>query len=210
MSSSATPSGRSPLIGLIGGVAAGKSTVARWLADHGALWLDSDKAAREVLESPEVVEQLRARFPDAVVDGQGHVDRKAVAARVFGDDPAAIANRLWLERLIHPRVRALTEQRIDEAAGQYPAIVIDAPLLIEAGWADACDVILFVDTPLELRAKFAAARGWTREDFDKREQSQMPLADKRERATVIIANDGGLEKLYQQLDMFWVQLLGGH
>lgn len=206
---SAPPARRAPLIGLIGGVAAGKSTVARWLADHGALWIDSDKAAREVLETPEAIEQLRARFSDSVIKSDGHVDRKAVAERVFGDDPAAVSNRHWLEGLIHPRVRALTERRIREAADRYPAIVIDAPLLIEAGWADACDCILFVDTPHELRVQYASARGWTREEFAKREQSQLSLAEKRRRATVSITNDGSLEKLYGQLDQFWQQLLAG-
>ncbi|MGN6544608.1 MAG: dephospho-CoA kinase [Aureliella sp.] len=203
------PNKTPPLIGLIGGVAAGKSTVARWLADHGALWLDSDKAAREVLELPDVMQQLRVRFSDSVVDSHGKVDRKAVASRVFGTDPAAVANRLWLEGLIHPRVRALTEQRIAEAGDRYPAIVIDAPLLLEAGWGEACDCVLFVDTPLELRAQFAAARGWTPEEFAKREESQLSITEKRKRATAVVVNDGSLEKLYGELEQFWTRLMSG-
>ncbi len=99
---------RPVIIGLIGGVASGKSTAASHLSSLGALWLDSDKAAREVLHWPEVIQQLRSQFGDEVIDSQGLPDRKAIAARVFGDDEPQIRQRRWLEQLIHPRVRQLT------------------------------------------------------------------------------------------------------
>ncbi len=194
---------RPVIIGLIGGVASGKSTAASHLSSLGALWLDSDKAAREVLHWPEVIQQLRSQFGDEVIDSQGLPDRKAIAARVFGDDEPQIRQRRWLEQLIHPRVRQLTEQRIVDAGDTYPAILIDAPLLLEAGWGPRCDRILMIDTPESNRMQRAMERGWSAEEFRKREQSQLSIDQKRNSASDIIRNDGTVQQLYERLNEFW-------
>ncbi len=122
------------IVGLIGGIASGKSTVAKMLAGRGGLWLDADRMAHEVLRQREVIDQARNRFGDGVLTKDGQVDRQVLARRVFGEHPEARAHLEWLEGLIHPRVRALTEQRIVEDEGQHPFVIIDAPLLLEAGW----------------------------------------------------------------------------
>lgn len=191
------------LIGLIGGVASGKSTVARAMESKGALWLDADKLAHAILQSSEVVQQLRARYGDQILGSDGQVNRRWLASRIFGTDPEAQQERHWLEEQIHPRVRMQIEESIAVAGHQYPAIVIDAPLLLETGLEQLCDRVLLIDTPITLRRLLATHRGWTRADFDKREASQMPLAEKRQYATDVIANDGSQEQLLRRIDTFW-------
>lgn len=195
------------LLGLVGGIASGKSAAARMLAERGALWIDCDQLAHRVLEHSDVIEALRQRFSDDILDSQGAVDRRRVAAYVFGDTPSAVAHRHWLEGVVHPRVRQLAEQRIAQAGQQYPAIVIDAPLLIEAGWSDFCDRIVMIDTPVELRRQLAAARGWTDEEFARRERSQLSVEEKRRRSTDVIPNAGSLDELAEQVAHFWQRLL---
>jgi dephospho-CoA kinase len=197
---------RSLLIGLVGGVASGKSAVARFLAECGALWLDCDKLAHRVLDQPEVVGELRALFSDDIVQPNGQVDRQRLAGLVFGENPAATARRRSLEAIIHPRVRALVEQQIAQAGNRYPAIIVDAPLLIEAGWEKLCDRVVMVDTPDPLRGQLAAARGWSPEELARREASQMPLEEKRRHATDTILNDGSLAELSQRVELLWQRI----
>ena len=197
---------RPALVGLIGGIASGKSTVARLLQDRGALWIDSDRLAHQVLNSDEAIALLRARFGDDIVLANQQVDRSRLASFVFGDSSSARANKKWLEELIHPRVRAITEQRIAQAGSDYSFIVIDAPLLIEAGWAERCDRVLFVDAPQTLREQRAAERGWSTDELHKREAGQLPLAEKKQRATDIVSNSGSLPELATQVDRFVASL----
>ena len=198
------------LIGLIGGVASGKSTVARLLAQHGALWLDCDQMAHDVLKLPEVIAAVEAEFSDRVIDANGLVDRKQLAALVFGDDDASIARRRRLEQILHPRIRARCEQQIADAGQRYPAIIIDAPLLLEAGWGERCDHVVLVEAPLEQRQRLAASRGWSPDELSKRERSQLSLADKRRHATDTIDNSGSLVELEQQVQQFWQQVADRH
>lgn len=192
------------LVGLIGGVASGKSAVASQLAQLGALWLDSDKMAHQVLELPSVIESIRERFGNEVLNEQGSVNRKALASRVFGDLETARHARRWLEQLIHPLVRVMTEKRIAEEGPQYPVVVIDAPLLIEAGLSEICERIVLVETPLAMRQKFAAERGWTVEELTRRDRSQLAIEEKRRYATDIIENVGTIEELQCLVKKFWI------
>lgn len=190
------------LVGLIGGIASGKSTVARMLHARGALWIDSDRVAHDVLNSHEVTGLLRERFGEGVIQSDGLADRKAIASFVFGASEAAAQNLKWLESIIHPRVRRVSEERIAADAGRHRVVVIDAPLLLEAGWGPFCDRILFIDTPLPLRQRLASQRGWPIEELQRREAAQLPLDQKRAQASDVITNNGSLEELELQVDRF--------
>lgn len=151
------------VIGLVGRIGAGKSTVAGWLAGHGARVLDADALAHEALAEPALVRTLGERFGPEVLDGRGGVRRAALAARVFGPTAAHAENLRALEALVHPRVRA----RIDAALAAFraaadppPAVVLDVPLLMQAGWDEACDLIVLVDCAEPVRQARLAARGW--------------------------------------------------
>jgi dephospho-CoA kinase len=157
-----------------------------------------------VLGEPEIREELVARWGADILDAQGHVSRPAVAARVFGEGPEATLERKYLEETLHGRIRQRIEAEIRTLPDDGPpAIVIDAPLLIESGWNDVCDVIALVDAPREQRLERALHRGWTPEDFTRRELAQMPIEQKRRWASHVIENTGTLAELETAVEQFW-------
>jgi len=196
------------IIGLAGGVASGKSLVADYFQQLGAVALNADRAVHDALRDGEVKEAIRGRWGEAAFDDEGHVDRAALAKIVFAPPPEGPEHRAALEGITHPRVEAAFRQRIDELAeqGTVPAVVIDAPLLLEAGWADSCDKIVFVHTPAAERLRRATARGWTEADFAAREAAQQSLQSKREAADVVLDNSGPVDETYAQIDAFWREM----
>jgi dephospho-CoA kinase len=195
-------------IGLVGGVASGKSTVAEMFAELGAVVLNADRAAHDVLNQSQVREALVARWGTVILGADGLVNRGAVAPLVFGDTAEAEEERRYLESVVHPLARVALETKRDQLAklGQE-VFVIDAPLLLEAGWDSTCDVIVMVDTSDERRAQHAARRGWPAEELDRREEAQMPLATKRHRADVVIDNSGPLAETRDQIQIFWREVV---
>jgi dephospho-CoA kinase len=197
-------------IGVVGGVASGKSLVSQMLVELGAPVLDADRAGHAVLaENAEVREALRQRWGDAILTPSGQVDRAAVAKHVFAQDSASASERKFLESLLHPRIRTrLNELRDEFAAEGKPAVVLDAPLLLEAGWAPLCHFILFVDVPVEKRLERAKSRGWSAADFSRREAAQLPIEAKRHYATHILPNSGSPIELRQAVRNFWTENIG--
>ena len=193
-------------IGLTGGIASGKSAVAAALARRGAVVFDADQIGHRVLQEPEVRDELVTRWGREILTPDGRVSRPAVADRVFGDTPEVTQERRFLEQSLHPRIleRIKSEIRLlpDDAV---PAVVIDAPLLIESGWSAVCQVMLFVDTPRYKRQDRAESRGWTPEEFSRREAAQMPIEEKRRRSTHVIQNAGTLAELENEVDRFWAE-----
>jgi len=192
-------------IGILGGIASGKSTVAAELARLGARVLDADRATHLVLGEPEIQQALQQKWGESVLQADGTVDRRHLAQLVFGEGAEAEKNRRELEALLHPRIRSLllSEREAFASDGQTPAVVLDAPLLLEAGWDTMCDFLLFVDCPLEVRQHRAAQRGWSAEEFSRREAAQMPLDEKRRRATHVLLNSGSETKLRKAVAELW-------
>lgn len=176
------------VIGLAGSVGAGKSTVARMLAEHGCVVVDSDAAVRELLKSDPVREELARWWGPGVVGADGALDRSAIARIVFADE----AERKRLEGFIHPLLAPGRERAIRDAAkAGAPAVVLDAPLLFEAGLDAVCDAVVVVDAPRSVRqARVMASRGWDAQELARREKSQHPLEDKRRRADYLLDNSG--------------------
>lgn len=199
---------RPVIIGLVGGVASGKSYVAELLENLGALRIDADRLGHEVLLVKEVREHLARIWGPSILTDRGEVDRSQVSKLVFGNSMKAVAGRRQLEAIVHPRIRSLALDRMAavRALPEVPlAIVIDAPLLIEAGWESLCDFILFIDSPLEDRVQRATARGWTETQFADRENSQIPLDEKRSRATHFLDNRRQAT-MAEQVNHFWMEL----
>jgi dephospho-CoA kinase len=196
------------IIGLTGGIASGKSAVAEELAALGAVVLDADKAAHEVINFPEVKKALTERWGPEILLPDGNVDRKAVAERVFSTHKPTLVERKFLEKILHTRIKDEFEYQLTRLKiAKIPVAVIDAPLLLEAGWQQGCDIVLFVDSPLADRQQRAkSSRNWTAQDFAIREAAQMPIEEKRRRATQVIANDGTLDELRQRVEEFWKSL----
>ncbi len=195
-----------PVVGLLGGIASGKSTVARLLTERGAEVVDADLIARTVLEDPEVVRRIEERFGAEVLESPGRVDRKALAEEVFGD-AEAVAD---LNRITHPPILREVGRQLAElkARADLPIIVLDAPLLLEAGLhEEVCDVLVFVEVPENVRRRRATeGRALTEEQFSRRERSQLPLELKRQAADYRIANGTTVKDLEAQIDDLWPRL----
>jgi dephospho-CoA kinase len=184
--------GTRPLvIGVLGGIASGKSRVARLLAGETGVVFDADALAREVLESDAVVRRIRERFGDDAVDGAGRPRRDVLAERAFRDPEARKALESWT----HPAVRARISEGLEAAreSGKFP-VVLDVPLLLENdaqhGLATACDVLVFVDaSDAERERRVRTKRGWAPGELRRREAAQWPLQQKRESASHVIPND---------------------
>lgn len=188
------------VFGVLGGVASGKSRVAKLLAGPGGVWISADEIVDEVLVDPEVVEKIRDRFGPDCLDETGRPDRKAIAARVFASEGGAEA-RAALEGWIHPRVRARILGRLREAkAAGLRRVALDVPLLLENdaqhGLVGRCDTLVFVDADLETRDRRARrSRGWTAGEVARRETAQLPLDQKRKRADFVVTNHGSDQEL---------------
>lgn len=188
-----------PVIGLAGGIGSGKSTVAGILAKLGCLVVDSDARAKAALDLPEVREQLVSWWGKGILQGSAaagterKIDRAKVAQVVFADP----SQRKRLEALVHPIVRQDRAAAAKEgAAAGAKAVIVDAPLLFEAGLDAECDAVIFVDAPKAVRLeRVRVNRGWSPEELERRESAQIPLQTKREKADYCVVNDGPLADL---------------
>jgi len=182
------------LFGLTGGIASGKSSVARIWRELGLPIIDADVLAREVVQpgAPALVD-IRAEFGDSVIAPDGSLDRKALAAIVFNDD----AKRKRLNQLTHPRITALSLERASELAAKgEPLACYEAALVIENGMADAFRPLVVVTAAAETQVRRAAARdNSTLDEARARVKAQTPLADKVKVADIVIDNDGSLDDL---------------
>jgi dephospho-CoA kinase len=195
------------IIGLLGGIASGKSLVARQFCELGAGLLDGDRAGHEVLRLPEVKQLVRERWGQSVFAADGEVDRKALGRIVFDASSEGRSELEYLEKITHSRIgRRLRQQTADLAAQGRAAAVLDAPVMLKAGWDAFCDHIVFVEAPEEVRRARALARGWSQEDIARRESVQEPLEVKRARAEFVIDNSGTPEQTRKQVERLWGSL----
>lgn len=192
-------------VGLTGGIASGKSTVSAMLAELGAVVIDADALAREVVErgTPGLAAVV-AEFGTSLLTPDGDLDRAAMGSLVFGD-PAA---RKRLEAIVHPLVFERMVA-LEQAAGDDDLVVHDIPLLAEGGRADTFDAVVVVDCPPELQvARMLFERGWTREDAESRIAAQASREDRLAVATHVIDNTGSLEELRDRVVAVFVSLRG--
>jgi dephospho-CoA kinase len=197
------------IIGLLGGVASGKSEVARQLAKRGAGVLDADRAGHEVLRLPHVEEAARQRWGEGIFGPDGHIDRSLLAKVVFSPPPKGPIERRYLEQLTHPEIgRRLAAEAQRMAAGGTKVAVLDAALILEADWDRLCEKLVFVDAPRDVRRARALARGWSEQEFAAREDAQDSLDSKRKRADVTVDNSGSLDHTEGQVERLWQSLIG--
>jgi dephospho-CoA kinase len=195
-----------PVIGLSGGIGSGKSTVGRLFGRLGCLVIDSDALSHEAIQLPEVKTKIREWLGGEVFGGDGSVNRRAVARRVFANS----RDTERLNGLIHPKVH----EKRDELMGRgfsdpsIRAVVWDTPLLFETGLEKECDAVVFVKVPLEVRLKrLAQGRGWGPEEVAKREKLQFSLDKKAELADYCIDNSGDEASTLRQVQRILSQIL---
>jgi dephospho-CoA kinase len=195
-----------PMIGLVGGIGSGKSTVARLLAELGAGVIASDQLNHEELDTPEVLSRLREWWGGIVTDACGRADRNAIRAIVRTDSVA----RRQLEELVHPRIDARRKMMMSAFAGdpKIRAIILDSPLLFEAGLADQCDFVIFVESSRDKRLqRVSCERNWTPEDLERFEKAQKPLDFKREHADYIVDNNSDMDGVRRQVNDIFSRIL---
>ena len=190
-------------VGLTGGIASGKSTVSAILAELGAVIIDGDKLAREVVEKGEPgLAQVVEAFGPEVLTSDGDLDRAKVGRIVFNDD----AKRKVLEGIVHPLV--FERYAALEASAPEDGIVIhDIPLLAETGRADTFEAVIVVETPAELQIeRMIRDRGWTQEDAESRIAAQATPEQRRAIATYLIVNTGTREELRSRVEAVYAKL----
>ncbi len=195
-----------PLVALTGGIASGKSTVSRRLAEHGAVIVDADAIVREVQApgSP-VLERIAAEFGGDVITPAGELDRAALGSRVFGN-PDALAR---LNGIVHPAVHAESERRFAAAFEADPTTVVvyDVPLLVEARADDDWELVIVTHAPAEMRAeRLVALRGMSPEDARARIAAQASDDERLTIADVVIDTSGTPEETLRQVDDLWPRL----
>jgi dephospho-CoA kinase len=188
-------------IGLTGGIGSGKSTVSALLADRGAVIVDADRIAREVVEpgTPGLAAVVAA-FGDGVVGPDGGLDRPALAAVVFADPEA----RARLDGIVHPLVRARAAE-VAAAAPPDAVLVHDIPLLVETGQAGRYELVLVVQADLDTRVARLVARGMTEDDARARIAAQATDEQRAAVADVVLDNSGTREELASRVDRFWTE-----
>jgi dephospho-CoA kinase len=194
-----------PVIGLVGGIGAGKSRVAATLARRGGRIVSGDEAGHAALRQSGLKKRIAARWP-GVIDAAGEVDRRKLGAIVFAD----AGERRALEAIVQPWIGARLREQIAAARtdGTVRFVVLDAAVMLEAGWTGVCDVLVFVDVPRDMRLqRVAEQRGWSAEDVARREAAQMPIEEKAARADVTVDNAGPPESLEPQVDRLLKRLV---
>ena len=193
--------GKKPIIGILGGIASGKSTVAAEFAKLGCKVIDADRIARELLEKGAVKKEIVAAFGRSILGPEGRVSRKKLARVVFAD-----ADRLLsLNRIIHPLVLERAEQLIARYSRQnrVRAIVLDMPLLVEVSWAERCDRLIFVSCRQKTRVDRAEKLGFDKNQVKIRENFQISLDKKAGLADNTIENNSDFSALVRQVaDIF--------
>lgn len=187
-------------VGLTGGIGSGKSSVGAILAGHGAVVIDADHLAREVVApGTSGLADILVAFGPGVVDADGALDRSALAQRVF-DDPVA---RQRLEAIIHPRVRARAAE-IEAKMADDAVVVHDIPLLVETGQAQQFDVVVVVDCPPDVQVeRLTRQRGMSRAEAQSRITAQASRAERLAVADHVIDNSGSQEQLRAAVDQLW-------
>jgi dephospho-CoA kinase len=187
-----------PVLGLIGGIGSGKSLAAAEFARHGGQIVSGDRAGHDALKEPAIREQIVRRFGADMLGAGGAVDRRRLGARVFADP----TERQALEALVFPYIKEKLRAEIAAAQKdpQVAFVVLDAAIMLEAGWNNACDVLVYIHAPRAARlTRLAMHRGWSAKEVAARESAQMSLIDKVSCADWVIDNSGPLEETARQV-----------
>ncbi len=202
------------IVGVVGGIGSGKSAVCRWVADRdpSIRVIDADRDGHRALCLPDVQTRLRREFGPEIFDETGSVSRPALARLVFGDTPEAAASRQKLEAIVHPAIAGLREAQLEEFRRdpRVQVALIDAAILLEAGWQAHCQRVVFVDVTRDIRIKRVATRGWTEAELARREASQWPLEKKRLAADFVVDNSETLDNAGQQLYQYIRRLVASN
>ncbi len=196
------------VVGLLGGVASGKSTVAREFEKKGAAVLDADRMVHDLLNESPTIREIEQQFGKETVAADGSVDRKVLAAKVFQNPE----QRKKLESILHPQVRQriASELAALRKSRRVQMAILDVPLLMEGGLIESCEKVVFVNSPISNRRERAKkTRGWSEAEHALRESAQGNLEAKKKRADFVLENSGSPEQLEERVGEIYLQILKG-
>jgi dephospho-CoA kinase len=188
-----------PIVGVVGGIGGGKSLVSEELVKHGGYLVAGDVLGHEALRQPDIKDKVIKRWGRELLNEQGEVQRRRLGLKVFAD----AAELRALEALVFPWIGRRIDEEILKARrdSTVKMIVLDAAVMMEAGWDVNCDKVIFVDAPREARLKrLLNERGWSTREVEGREAAQMPVEAKRRRADAVIDNSGTPEQVAEQIE----------
>ncbi|MEC8864452.1 MAG: dephospho-CoA kinase [Planctomycetota bacterium] len=189
------------VIGLLGGIGSGKSTIAQQLMELGAHKIDADKVGHEILSDEDVRHAVKNRWGEFVFDENGWIDRARLAKMVFGNAEGERSSLADLEAITHPRIRAEIQRRLQVLRdARAEVVILDAPVLIKAGWDHLCDELVFIECPLATRLRRVEQRGWSAADLESREAAQTSLDEKRSRCNVSLDNSKDTQHAFRQVE----------
>ena len=194
--------GRPLRVGLTGGIASGNSTVAEMLRQLGAVVIDTDQIAREVVQPGlPALQSLRERYGESILDDDGSLRREQLGEIVF----ASPAEKEWLEQLLHPLIKARADELAQQASEQGTAVVVfDVPLLLESGWDKNVDQVWVVYVPpVVQRQRLALRDGFSESAVSARLAAQWPIDKKAQQADLVIDNAGTLDQTRRQVETAW-------
>jgi len=192
------------VVGIAGGVASGKSLVARCFQSFGAKVLDADRVGHEVLGDAKVIDEIVSKFGEIVLQ-KGKIDRRALGRIVFDPTSEGARSLKCLEEITHPEIgfRIRRELLTLKSESEFPAVVLDAPVMFKANWDSMCDKIVFVHTDIESRRERASQRGWDDDELVRRESQQLPVFEKRSKSTDLIDNSSSRKETFNQASALW-------
>lgn len=195
------------VVGIVGGIGSGKSSIVRLVKSPRLHIVDADRIGHRLLQDPGIRDALQRELgAHILVDGE--VDRRRLAQLVFGNVPEARERLARLNAILHPAIRERIHAEIQSVPAAIDVIVLDAALLLEAGWESECDAIVFLDTPLKLRRRrVLETRAWSAAELADREATQWPLSQKRAASDCVIDNAGLPATAAEQLAQFLQQLV---
>lgn len=187
------------LVGLTGGIAAGKSTVAAMLSERGAAVIDADQVAREVVEPGTVgLQKVIEEFGDSLLDSSGHLDRKTLADVIFADS----TKRERLEKILHPLIRTRTIQLIEQQS--KPVVVYAVPLLVEANVDYPFDLVVTVEAgESEQLKRLTRDRGYSEQQARQRITAQASKSEREASADFVLDSSGPIEAMAPQIEKLW-------
>ncbi len=199
---------RKPVIGLVGGIGSGKSTVAAALARHDGRVIVADALGHEALRQPEIKAQVVARWGQGVLDGKDEVDRRKIARIVFAKENSRGDELRALESMVFPYIGRRIHEEIQAAAADSTVrlIVLDAAVMLEAGWNNACDRVVYVHTPRPERLRrLKEGRGWSPKEVEDREAAQLSLTEKVTRADWAVDNSASPDAVAARVEILLAQ-----
>jgi dephospho-CoA kinase len=190
-----------PIIGILGGIGAGKSVVAAQFVQLGCYLIDGDAIGHDVMRQDDVKELVRRQWGGGVFTPQGQIDRKALGRIIFNEQAGGQQLEL-LNQIMQPRIGERISMLIHQAneLPDVPAIILDAAIMIEAGWDRFCSHFVFVSAPADIRAsRVVSERGWDEQSWRQREKLQFSLDAKRQRCYFTVDNSSSMSCLYEQI-----------